>query len=230
MPSVPGMGRGRARRDDARLIHAHILRVLAANLPPGALTKNAVRGAGGRACLPSRRSGCPAAVAAPRLARAQVMLSSPCAAKFMRGLLPFRPPARPPAGLARAPHRVCAGVVPPHHLHHRPVAGAAAAALLPLHGGAPLLPAAGGGGAAGLPRAGAGGAAGGRGRWGSVGIGCALGRRPAWPHTRLPRCPVLPPPHPPHPPPALPQLRKELYEMFSLYCEEAQAPGQFRYE
>lgn len=41
--SVPGMGRAhKLRRDDVRLTHAHIYRVLCANLPPMILQTNQV--------------------------------------------------------------------------------------------------------------------------------------------------------------------------------------------
>ena len=40
MPSVPGISRPRVRKDEARLTQAHIYRVLASNLPPGALPKS----------------------------------------------------------------------------------------------------------------------------------------------------------------------------------------------
>ena len=43
MPSVPGMGRRAAKKDDVRLAHAHITRMLANNLPPGSLADNVVR-------------------------------------------------------------------------------------------------------------------------------------------------------------------------------------------
>ena len=46
MPSVPGMmgGRKAARKDDVRLAHAHLIRMLANNLPPGSLADNVVGG------------------------------------------------------------------------------------------------------------------------------------------------------------------------------------------
>ena len=50
MPSVPGMmggGRKAARKDDVRLAHAHLTRMLANNLPPGSLADNVVGGCGG---------------------------------------------------------------------------------------------------------------------------------------------------------------------------------------
>jgi len=43
MPSVPGMGRRAAKKDDVRLAHAHLTRMLANNLPPGSLADNVVR-------------------------------------------------------------------------------------------------------------------------------------------------------------------------------------------
>lgn len=42
MPSVPGMGRKAAKKDDVRLAHAHLTRMLADNLPPGSLADNVV--------------------------------------------------------------------------------------------------------------------------------------------------------------------------------------------
>lgn len=46
MPSVPGMGRRAAKKDDVRLAHAHMTRMLANNLPPGSLADNVVGWAG----------------------------------------------------------------------------------------------------------------------------------------------------------------------------------------
>ncbi|KAI3439023.1 hypothetical protein D9Q98_001435 [Chlorella vulgaris] len=40
MPSVPGMGRKAVKKDDVRLAHAHLTRMLADNLPPGSLADN----------------------------------------------------------------------------------------------------------------------------------------------------------------------------------------------
>ncbi|PSC67904.1 furry homolog-like [Micractinium conductrix] len=40
MPSVPGMGRKAVRKDDVRLAHAHLTRMIANNLPPGNLPDN----------------------------------------------------------------------------------------------------------------------------------------------------------------------------------------------
>lgn len=42
MPSVPGMGRKAVRKDDVRLAHAHLTRMIANNLPPGNLPDNVV--------------------------------------------------------------------------------------------------------------------------------------------------------------------------------------------
>jgi hypothetical protein len=42
MPSVPGMGRKAVKKDDVRLAHAHLTRMLADNLPPGSLADNVV--------------------------------------------------------------------------------------------------------------------------------------------------------------------------------------------
>ena len=42
MPSVPGMGRKAIKKDDVRLAHAHLTRMLANNLPPGSLPDNVV--------------------------------------------------------------------------------------------------------------------------------------------------------------------------------------------
>lgn len=42
MPSMPGMGRRAPRRDDVRLAHAHVTRMLANNLLPGSLADNVV--------------------------------------------------------------------------------------------------------------------------------------------------------------------------------------------
>lgn len=53
MPSVPGMGRRAVKKDDVRLAHAHLTRMLANNLPPGSLADNVVRAAWG--CQPCRR-------------------------------------------------------------------------------------------------------------------------------------------------------------------------------
>lgn len=46
MPSVPGMGRRAAKKDDVRLAHAHLTRMLANNLPPSSLADNVVGGRG----------------------------------------------------------------------------------------------------------------------------------------------------------------------------------------
>ncbi|KAL4434374.1 hypothetical protein ABPG75_000815 [Micractinium tetrahymenae] len=40
MPSVPGMGRKAVKKDDVRLAHAHLTRMLANNLPPSSLADN----------------------------------------------------------------------------------------------------------------------------------------------------------------------------------------------
>jgi hypothetical protein len=42
MPSVPGMGRRAVKKDDVRLAHAHLTRVLADSLPPGTLADNVI--------------------------------------------------------------------------------------------------------------------------------------------------------------------------------------------
>lgn len=42
MPSVPGMGRKAVKKDDVRLAHAHLTRMLANNLLPSSLPDNVV--------------------------------------------------------------------------------------------------------------------------------------------------------------------------------------------
>lgn len=57
MPSVPGMGRKTVKKDDVRLAHAHLTRMLANNLLPSSLPDNVVSMA-----VPalSLQQGCPA--------------------------------------------------------------------------------------------------------------------------------------------------------------------------
>ena len=126
-----------------------------------------------------------------------------------------------PAARARQAHRVCAGDGAPHHHHRRRVARAAAAALLPVRRGAAVRHPAGRRPAAGLP------GAGGRAEECCARL-CALLRADD----------ALGPPSGSSPLDSHPlacmlshhlvQTRRSLYDMFSLYCEEAQTPGQFK--